>query len=106
MNPQIQDYLNALLLLCMEVTREDKWHCFFDYSGHVDVIYIYANPATHTYLMGKPAPHPFPTMAIRLYRFDNINESAEEHINRVNAELDAAYAAIESLLKQEVSHAA
>jgi hypothetical protein len=106
MNPSFQDHINALLLLCFEVTAEGNWHCFFDFAGHVDGICIHANPANHIYSRDTPIAHPFPIQRINLNRFDFIGESTEEHIQRVNTELDAAYAAVESLLKQEAAHAA
>ena len=108
MNPQIQDKINALLLLCMQVTAEGKWHCFFNYSGHVDVISIRATDALYQWREDNPATaiEPFEGQRISLNRREFVDNSEADRIARVHAELDAAIALVESILNQEMSHAA
>lgn len=108
MNPLIKEKINTLLLLCMEVTAEGVWHCNFDYSGHVNSIDITATNSDHPWTKDNPtkATHAFDRLWIRLYQLNHISETDADHIARVTAELDAAYAAVESLLKQEVPYAA
>jgi|GEM_PF-4195305 len=108
MNPQHQEKINALLLLCMQVTAEGKWHCFFDYSGHVDSISIRATDSSYLWNEDNPATaiEAFKSPHIRLYTREFVDNSEVDRITRVHAELDAAIALVQGILKQEVCHAA
>jgi hypothetical protein len=108
MNPQIQDKINALLLLCFEVTAEGVWDLHFSFDGHCNVITVRATNADHDW-QRENLPllkYAFPSLWLALYQHDHIGETDEEHIARVNEELDAAIALVQGLRNTEVSHAA
>lgn len=104
MNKQIIAHIHALLNACLIVNAAGGHHVFFDFSGHVDSVSVYAHGCDASYTQEAPAPRKL--VNLHIYVTPMSFESESEAVPRALKQLKKATKAVLALLEMEVPHVA